>query len=501
VQKGVDSAEVTIPQEVSYLGKTYTVTEIGERAFWSGDSYALTSIELPSTIRSIGNYAFSGCQNLQSLTIPDSVLSIGHYAFRGCTSLTKANIPSGITTIEEGTFYSCQSLQSITIPSSVTTLGDVAFAYCHELNTVVIPISITTIGTGCFAGCSGLKEIQVESANSNYQSVDGILFNKDQTTLLCYPSGKEDKQYAVPNTVTTIDANAFSGNDILQTIQIPTATSRIGGMGKIFCNCYQLEAIHVAADNEHYQSEDGVLFDKGLKTLYVYPQGKTWTEYTIPSSVTSIEEYTFYRNIYLESIKIPASVTTIGRFAFAHCQLNNVELPKALITIGSYAFSGCRLLSRIEIPASVTTIGEWAFYGCNNVQSIEISKSVTTIGDRAFDYCDSLTSVVCYATDPIAADVQNSPFYTQAYNRATLYVPEEAITAYRTTSYCWSNFQNIKPLSEYTSLQTVPLSGEASESAVIYDLKGVRVDGDTEHLAPGFYLVRQGDKSRKILVK
>jgi hypothetical protein len=565
VQKGVDEAEVIIPQEIIYSGKAFTVTEIGVDAFYNFDN--LTSIELPSSIKSIGNYAFQDCDSLKTIVIPDSVSYIGRYAFDWCQSLSKINIPDGITSIENGTFLYCQKLDSITIPNSVTTIGDYAFsdcysldsitipnsvttigdyafedcyrittvslpdslidigryafAYCsrmaaleipqsvttlgnfafydcYALNSVVVPKSVTTIGDGCFACCYNLKEIQVESENRNYQSIDGVLFNKDLTTLCWYPGGKEGDHYKVPNSVTMIDTIALCSR-LLQTVQIPAATSRI--RGNVFRYSSQLKAIEVAAGNENYQSVDGILFDKGLTTLYVYPRQKEGTEYTIPSSVTSIEEYAFY-NANLESIKIPEAVTNIGKYAFDWCrELSNIELPNSLISIGQYAFAYCYGLSAVTIPESVTSIGYDAFQSCSNLKCVEIKSSVATVGSYAFYGCDSLTDVVCYATEPITTPYYSWIFSNNTYASATLYVPEEAIAAYQSSYYCWSQFENIKPLSQYTDIQAVTLSGESTAPAVIYDLNGARVYKELEHLAPGIYVVHQGDKSHKVLIK
>jgi hypothetical protein len=126
--KGCDSTAVTIPQEVSFSGQTYTVTEIGEKAFYYGSN--LTSIELPNTIKSIGNYAFYRCSSLQNIVIPDSVTTIGDFAFYWCNSLTTVNLPDALTDIGRYAFYWCYRMASLEIPQSVTTLGDFAFYYC-----------------------------------------------------------------------------------------------------------------------------------------------------------------------------------------------------------------------------------------------------------------------------------------------------------------------------------------------------------------------------------
>ena len=186
-----------------------------------------------------------------------SVTSIGDYAFTVCTGLTSVTIPNSVTSIGYAAFYGCSGLTSLTIPNSVTSIGVFAFYYCTGLTSVTIPNSVTTIGYDAFAECSGLTSINVASDNSNYCSVDGVLFNKDKTTLIQYPGGKQGA-YTIPNSVTTIGYYAF-----------------------YYCT--------------------------GL------------TSVTIGNSVTSIGEWAFYSCIGLTSVTIPGSVTSIGGAAFYRC--------------------------------------------------------------------------------------------------------------------------------------------------------------------------------------
>ena len=130
------TGSVVIPESVTYNGNTYSVTSIGERAFYGCSG--LTSVEIPNSVTSIGNSAFSRCSGLTSVVIPNSVTSIGGGAFNNCSSLT-----------------------SIEIPNSVTSIGDQAFEDCKALTSVTIPNSVTSIGSEAFYGCSGLKEVHI----------------------------------------------------------------------------------------------------------------------------------------------------------------------------------------------------------------------------------------------------------------------------------------------------------------------------------------------------
>ena len=172
--------DITIPNTVEHNGNTYSVTSIGEKAFYNCDSirsvvipnsvtsigswgfydcHGLTSITIPISVTSIGKYAFSGCYELSSIAIPNSVTSIGDGAFRFCIELTSINIPNSLTTIEYQTFLNCRSLTSITLPNSLITIGEKAFEGCIGLTSLIVPNSVTTIKTLAFNKCTGLSSI------------------------------------------------------------------------------------------------------------------------------------------------------------------------------------------------------------------------------------------------------------------------------------------------------------------------------------------------------
>ena len=188
---GYDSSnkptDVVIPNTIEYGGKNYSVTTIGQWAFYS--CISLASIDIPNSVTTIGESAFASCESLASIDIPNSVTTIGEQAFASCTSLASISvasdnpnyigidgvlfnkdktmiviypagkdgsvytIPNSVTTIGEYAFAYCSSLASIDIPNSVTTIGKYAFAYCSSLASVNIPNSVTTIGEYAFDGC------------------------------------------------------------------------------------------------------------------------------------------------------------------------------------------------------------------------------------------------------------------------------------------------------------------------------------------------------------
>ncbi len=156
-----------------------------------------------------------------------SVTSIGNSAFRSCSSLTAVTIPASVTEIDSYAFSLCSQLTAVTIPEGVATIGYYAFEYCSALTEVNIPASVTNIGSWAFVDCSALTAIHVAEGNTAYSSEDGVLFNKDKTTLVCYPIGKTETTYTVPATVTTIETSAFKKCTALTEITIPDGVTYI----------------------------------------------------------------------------------------------------------------------------------------------------------------------------------------------------------------------------------------------------------------------------------
>ena len=151
------TGSVKIPQTVKYKDVTYSVTSIGDGAFY-GCAH-LTSVTIPNGVTSIGEHAFNGCYSLTSLTIPGSVKSIGAGAFIGCADLTSVTIGNGVKSIGAKAFIGCYSLTSVTIPNSVTSIGAEAFRDCSSLASVTIPNSVESIGDTAFGGCRGLTDV------------------------------------------------------------------------------------------------------------------------------------------------------------------------------------------------------------------------------------------------------------------------------------------------------------------------------------------------------
>ena len=234
------SGDIDIPDVVSYQDVEYSVTSIGESAFYK---CLVTSVNIPNSVTSIGASAFYFCTNLTSITIPESVTSIGEKAFRDCSGLTSVTIPNSVTSIGGFAFERCTSLTSITIPNSVTSIEDFAFRDCSSLTSVTIPNSVTTIGGYAFGGCSSLTSIIVESGNPVYDSrnnCNAIIRTTDNVLI----AGCQNT--TIPNSVTSIEVDAFNGCSGLTSIIIGSGMRNIGSQA--FANCQELLDVYCYAE-------------------------------------------------------------------------------------------------------------------------------------------------------------------------------------------------------------------------------------------------------------
>ncbi len=213
------------------------VTNIGESAF---DGCAMTNIMIPNKVTAMQDDAFRACKNLTSFTIPRGVTTIGNNAFEDCGSLTNIVIPNSVVSIGDSAFVDDSSLSNIHIPDSVVTIGGSAFENCGGLTKINIPRSVTSMSGDVFSGCSGLTAINVDPLNPNYTSVDGVVFDKNVTTVLFCPQGKTGS-FSIPSNVTSISYAAFYETGLTEVIT-PASVTYIGNYA--FFGCGNLTSLY-----------------------------------------------------------------------------------------------------------------------------------------------------------------------------------------------------------------------------------------------------------------
>ena len=250
-------------------------------------------------------------------------------AFR--EQIETVTIGAGVTSVGKNAFLGCTALTAVTLPSSVTTIGAFAFVSCKALTGITIPSGVKTIKESAFYGCTALTSV------------------------------------TLPEGLTTIEEGVFTDCDALASIELPASLQTIGASA---LDAGGLTEIKVQTGNTHFEAAEGVLYNKGKTALLRYPRKKPGTTFTVP-----------------------ASVTTIGEYAFAVSALTDVTLPDGLQTIGEGAFGGCTALKSVTLPAGLKEIEKNAFGGCETLTSINLPEGLKTIGEGAFNECTALKSI------------------------------------------------------------------------------------------------------------
>lgn len=327
---------------------------------------------------------------IQSIYLSDGITTIADNAFVFCRLARYAVIPEGVTKIGRQAFAFNENLQQIVLPESLDTLDWMAFEDCNSLTKVRIPANVR-VADSAFSECSALEEYQVSEDNPAFSAQDGVLFDKELTTLLAYPEAKKDTAYAIPETVTTIKKDAFKNCDQLTSISIPASVASIENAA--IMDCSALETVTVAAENSVYCSREGVLYEKDGTMLLLYPAARAGERYEIPDAVTTIASGAFCGS-KLVTINIPDSVQSIGYSAFMNCsQLASIHLPDGLTEIPDSMLSGCISLTEIEIPSSVTRIGFLSMSGLR-LTKLVLPEGVQIVSSYAFEGCPQLTDLV-----------------------------------------------------------------------------------------------------------
>lgn len=343
---------------------------------WLNYCNDIKKVVISDGVTSIGNYAFCELYYVTDITIPGSVKSIGDRAFYECSSLKNAELLDGVESIGEEAFAYCD-LETIRMTDSVKYVGDRTFCWCVYLVNINLSDNISKISKEMFWGCRNLENVNLPK---------NLTYISDNASLKCPYAESID----LPEGLKYIGARAISSTYAIPKINIPKSVEYMSGDSFGVATA----EYHVDKDNMYYTDVDGILFDKQKTKIIKYPSNKTGSSYTIPNSVTSIDNTAFEPCYNLEQIIIPDSVTSIGKFAFAGCsKIESINLPKNITSIDEYTFSGCRNLKYIEIPYGVDTIYSGAFDSCENLKSITIPSTLQSIRYRAFNYCDSLKHI------------------------------------------------------------------------------------------------------------
>ena len=384
--------KISIPDTVAYIGDSAF-----ERCL------ALKEITIPKGVTAINDSVFCDCINLRKVVLPDGIKSIGREAFynagydleivlpdsvtelkEGCflfSKITSINIPKNVKVIPKEAFSGCGHLESLIIPEGVIEIGEEALGGGAYFSTINIPSTVTKIGKRAFLSLANLETITVDKNNPSFSSLNGVLFNKNKTELLCYASRVEKSSYVVPQTVTSIGEFAFEYNDWLVDVTLPTGLKSIG-FGAFTC-CRSLENIN------------------------------------LPNSLTSLGQGVFTRCYALKKISVPESITVLPENLFYCCEsLEEIDLPSNLTSIGGEAFNGTKymedksnwvdgllyidnylivadrtLTGHVDVRKGTTLIADYAFSLCSYIESVKIPDGIKRIPYATFLFCLSLVEI------------------------------------------------------------------------------------------------------------
>jgi len=408
------------------------------------------TLTIPASITSIPDYAFYKWTDLESVKLHDNIQSIGKYAFGGCSNLTEVRIPDATTEIGEHAFYNCINLSDTNLPNSLTVINPYTFYGCRNLKSINIHGSVTEIGQEAFA-YSGLTELAIPSSMTEIG-----------TAVFSYCSGLTE--VTIPNSVTEIGARAFYECKGLKYVSIPGSVTSIGSeafMGVNMQTVVRIDdvnayaRIHFADNNANPISWAG---------SFIVGTGSEPVKHLVIEDVEHISDFAFYNADCIERVR-----------------LKNVGM------VGKLAFGECSNLSDICIEAG--EIGQQAFfnYEVSNIKNIYVTN----------------------VKPPVAPD---DAFGN--YTNVNLYVPQGCVPVYANAEHCWWKFLDIFTYDfadidtlfapDYTNnsgsgIHDIGVEPDHDAPVEYYDLRGIRV-ADC-HLAPGFYIKRQGGKTTKILVR
>lgn len=529
-----------------------SVTAISDWAFFGCGN--LTTVTIPGSVTAIGPNVFYGCRNLASVTIPNSVKIIGTSAFQNCSSLRSISIPDSVSTIDDFAF-GMSGLTSVTIPGSVTTVGIMAFISCKDLISVTIPGSISSTDGHMFASCNNLEKIYYDadepisildnnfidyntptlyvkkaaldkikatapwnlfSKIETYDTIDGadyqLTFTYDTnnlTTAITGITASEPIDFVVPEyvehdglqyKVTEIGRNAFYSCDNLKSVTIPASITKIANT--VFNNCGNLETVYYNAEQANsgeYAGDD-----------YIGPAFRNCPRFknlVIGETVRIIPDSLFW-NTAIESVDIPDNVEMLSNGCFAECyDLKEIRIGKGIRTIenGAFALNTSNDAStRVCCDAAeITGYGTMARAAGNTpfrnrpVSIIEFGPDVCKLGNNAFMDLGGVSDIYCRSTTP--PEVGTNALGAVDKSTCRLCVPTVALFLYKAADF-WKDFYNVN--GDVTGIGKIPADDiDADMPVEVYNLTGVKVSDSIDGLNPGVYVIRQGSRIEKIIIR
>ena len=397
-----------------------------------GGGYAYRSYYyyIPTSIRkvsitmqtSIPVAAFSNCDFIEEINIPDNTIEIGEYAFQNCRSLNRMNseiegevhIPSQIVDIKQYAFINCEQIVKLNLSEKLEGIGAYAFNACAQLTDIEFAAgcNLETIGNYAFADCVCISELQLPTTVT---SIGDYAFSGCISIIKV--NSNVDGEMLLPENVTTIDEYAFENLLLIEKVIIPDTATSIGNYAFKGCNAIKDITLPFVGKNVDSTARFNSIFGTVPNTLVnivitsdttipssAFSDLSTVESIAIPASVTSIGDYAFQNCSALKRLNsitdgffnIPTGVTEIKQYTFKNCvEMTKVLIPAKVINIDAYAFNSCAQLTDIEFAmgCKLETIGNYAFDDCVSIPELQLPITVTSIGNYAFSGCISVTKI------------------------------------------------------------------------------------------------------------
>ena len=452
------ATEVAIPETITADGTTYTVTAIGDSAFYANTT--ITKVTMSDKITSIGSYAFARCTVITDMNLSTGTTSLGKAAFWYCSAwATEVTIPSGVTEVPESLFCYCKALTSITLHDNITSIGSYAFSYCQSwAGELTIPSGVTRIPIYAFNYCQKLTSVTL---HDNITFIGGYAFNYC-TSLAC--------SITMPTNLDTLGMQSFGTCSLLTAVDLSPATKLTVIQGTTFQNCTSL------------------------------------TSLTLPENLDSIGTSAFLKCSSLTSVTLPEKLRAIGIQAFRGCSvLAKIEIPASVEMIKYSAFYNCTTATEIDILGPVESMAYTVFYGCLAVQKVYLRGQITY--DDYQDFYFGTSAKACSTTDvyaymshpPTRSSTKTSVSWgPYALASATLHVPEG----------CADNFKSGNSYNSYWAFTNVTedlsLDGEEEDELESSGLDWIEITLGTDTFPGGYtryYFYYDADTTGTLVMK
>ncbi|MBE7067946.1 MAG: hypothetical protein E7381_01450 [Clostridiales bacterium] len=365
------TGSITVPKTVTlFADRCAQYSKVSEIIWEDADN----ADGLPLTI---GNNALQNMPNLKNVRFPERTVAIGSSMFYGSScKVQTVYIPANVETIGESMFRDCTTVTEVTFADGckITAIPNSMFYRATKLKAIRVPANVEKIGTYAFRECSSVTSFSFEEG-SKITTLSGAIFQGMKLTELTIPDG-----------VSMLDGNVFTGMSYLKTLNLSSSFSQISTIGNqqqsnfLFDNCTKLEAVNIPEENQYFKSVDGVVFTKDGKTLVYYPRAKKIGNlvegsttaydgvYVTPAGVQTIGTYAFKSNSNIKELVVSADLLFIGWESFASSSVAKLTFAEraSTLVIGDRAFNNCTRLGNagkdtLTIPAEVEVNGDWAF--------------------------------------------------------------------------------------------------------------------------------------------